>query len=592
MSFSRRQFIQLMGLASAAGMLPGCGSSTSSKKVPSDMYELPKFGNVSLLHITDTHAQLNPVYFREPNVNLGLHGAYGKAPHLVGDKLLSHFGIKPGTIEAHAFSYLNYTEAAQQYGKVGGFAHLATLVKKIRAERGDGNSLLLDGGDTWQGSGTALWTRGMDMVEACNKLGVDVMTGHWEFTYQDDEVLKNIEAFDGEFVAHNVQVKDEALFDYEFSDFSGFNEDSGHAFKPYTMREMGGVRVAVIGQAFPYTPIANPSRFMPHWTFGIQDQALQELVDEIRDTEKPELVVVLSHNGMDVDLKMASVVTGVDVILGGHTHDGMPAPSVVKNDKGVTLVTNAGSNGKFLGVLDLDVRNGKLMDFRYKLLPVFSNLIEPDAEMQAYIDDVRKPYLPRLNEELAEAGELLYRRGNFNGTFDQIICDAQRVVGDAQIALSPGFRWGTTVLPGQKITMEHIMDQTGTTYPETYIREMKGEEIKLILEDVMDNLFNKDPYYQQGGDMVRLSGMDYVCDPMASMGSRVTDMALDDGTSIEAGKSYKVAGWATVGSQSPGRPIWDVVADYLRDVKVAKVDKFNTPILKNVAGNQGLADYS
>ena len=592
MSFSRRQFIQLMGLASAAGMLPGCTSGTSSKKVPADMYELPKFGNVSLLHITDTHAQLNPVYFREPNVNLGLHGAYGKAPHLVGDKLLSHFGIKPNTIEAHAFSYLNYTEAAQKYGKVGGFAHLATLVKKIRAERGDGNSLLLDGGDTWQGSGTALWTRGMDMVGACNKLGVDVMTGHWEFTYQDDEVLKNIDAFNGEFIAHNVQVKDEALFDYEFSDFSGFNEDSGHAFKPYTMREMGGVRVAVIGQAFPYTPIANPSRFMPHWTFGIQDQALQELVDEIRDTEKPELVVVLSHNGMDVDLKMASVVTGVDVILGGHTHDGMPAPSVVKNDKGVTLVTNAGSNGKYLGVLDLDVRGGKLMDFRYKLLPVFSNLIEPDAEMQAYIDDVRKPFLGQLNEELAEAGELLYRRGNFNGTFDQIICDAQRVVGDAQIALSPGFRWGTTVLPGQKITMEHIMDQTGTTYPETYIREMKGEEIKLILEDVMDNLFNKDPYYQQGGDMVRLSGMDYVCDPMAGMGSRVSEMALDDGSRIEASKSYKVAGWATVGSQSPGRPIWDVVADYLRDVKVAKVDKFNTPVLKNVAGNPGLAKYS
>jgi sulfur-oxidizing protein SoxB len=592
MSFSRRQFIHLMGLAGAAGMLPGCNSGPANKKVPSDLYEVPKFGNVSLLHITDTHAQLNPIYFREPNVNLGLHGALGKAPHLVGDKLLSHFGIKPGTIEAHAFTYLHYTEAAEQYGKVGGFAHLATLIKKVRSDRGNGNSLLLDGGDTWQGSGTALWTRGMDMVGACNKLGVDVMTGHWEFTYQDEEVLKNIAAFNGEFVAHNVTVKDDALFDYEFSDFEGFNEDTGHAFKPYTMREMGGVRVAVIGQAFPYTPIANPSRFIPHWTFGIQDQALQELVDQIRDSEKPDLVVVLSHNGMDVDLKMASVVSGVDVILGGHTHDGMPAPSVVKNAKGVTLVTNAGSNGKFLGVLDLDVRDGKLKDFRYKLLPVFSNLIEPDAEMQAYIDEVRKPFLGQLNEELAVAGELLYRRGNFNGTFDQIICDAQRVVGDAQIALSPGFRWGTTVLPGQKITMEHVMDQTGTTYPETYVREMKGEEIKLILEDVMDNLFNADPYYQQGGDMVRLSGLDYVCDPLASMGSRVSEMALDDGTRIEANKSYKVAGWATVGSQSPGRPIWDVVADYLRDVKVAKVEKFNTPILKNVTGNPGLADYS
>ncbi len=592
MSFSRRQFIQLMGIAGAAGMLPGCNPGSSGRKAPSDLYEVPKFGNVSLLHITDTHAQLNPVYFREPNVNLGLGQAHGRAPHLVGHKLLDHFGIKPGSIEAHAFTYLNFNDAANKYGKVGGFAHLATLVNRVRSERGDGNSLLLDGGDTWQGSGTALWTRGMDMVGACNRLGVDIMTGHWEFTYNDDEVLKNIDAFKGEFLAQNVRVTDDALFDYRFSDFSGFDEDTGHAFKPYSMRETGGVRVAVIGQAFPYTPIANPSRFIPDWTFGIKDSDLQELVDEIRENEKPDVVVVLSHNGMDVDLKMASIVTGVDVILGGHTHDGMPAPSIVKNPGGQTLVTNAGSNGKFLGVMDLDVRGGKVQDFRYRLLPVFSNLIEPDAAMQSFIDEVRKPYLGQLTEELAEAGELLYRRGNFNGTFDQIICDAQRVVGDAQIALSPGFRWGTTVLPGQKITMEHVLDQTGTTYPETYVREMSGEEIKLILEDVMDNLFNEDPYYQQGGDMVRVSGLDYACDPTESMGKRVSEMALDDGTPIEPTKKYKVAGWATVGSQSPGRPIWDVVADYLRDVKVTKVGKLNTPKLKNVEGNPGIADYS
>ncbi len=593
MSFSRRQFIQLMGIAGAAGMLPGCDMpGKESSKAPADLYEVPQFGNLTLMHITDTHAQLNPIYFREPNVNLGIGAAEGKAPHLVGEKLLQHFGVKPGGIESHAFTYLNYADAAQKYGKVGGFAHLATLVKRLRAERSHGNTLLLDGGDTWQGSGTALWTRGMDMVEACNKLGVDIMTGHWEFTYMDEEVLKNIAAFKGEFVAQNVKVNEVALFDYKFADFADFNEDSGHAFKPYTMRTMNGVRVAVIGQAFPYTPIANPSRFIPDWTFGIRDDDMQALIDEIRENEKPDVVVVISHNGMDVDLKMAEVVSGIDVILGGHTHDGMPAPTIVKNAGGKTLVTNAGSNGKFLGVMDLDVRDGKVRDFRYKLLPVFSNLIEPDAEMQAYIDGVRKPYLPQLNEELATAGDLLYRRGNFNGTFDQIICDAQRIVGDAQISLSPGFRWGTTVLPGQKITMEHVMDQTGTTYPETYVREMSGAEIKLILEDVMDNLFNQDPYYQQGGDMVRVGGMDYVCDPTAEMGKRVLDMALDDGTPIEAEKKYKVAGWATVGSQSPGRPIWDVVADYLRDVKEAKVTKLNTPKLKNVAGNPGLADYS
>ena len=589
MSISRRQFLQLMGMAGAAGMLPGVAFGGS--KAPSDIYELPQFGNLTLMHITDTHAQLNPVYFREPNVNLGLGSAYGKAPHLVGQNLLKHFGIKPNTLEAHAFTYLNYADAAHKYGKVGGFAHLATLVKRIRASRGENSSLLLDGGDTWQGSGTALWTRGMDMVGACNKLGVDIMTGHWEFTYMDEEVLKNIDAFQGEFVANNVRVKEDAMFDYEFADFAGYNEDTGNAFKPYTMRNMNGVRVAVIGQAFPYTPIANPSRFIPFWTFGIMDDEMQKVVDHVRENEKADVVVVLSHNGMDVDLKMASVVSGIDVIFGGHTHDGMPAPSVVKNPGGKTLVTNAGSNGKFLGVMDLDVKDGKVRDFRYRLLPVFSNLLAPDAEMAAYIEEVRKPYLGQLGEKLAVADDLLYRRGNFNGTFDQLICDAQRAVGDAQIALSPGFRWGTTVLPGQAITMEHIMDQTGTTYPETYVREMSGADIKLILEDVMDNLFNEDPYYQQGGDMVRVSGMDYVCEPGASMGKRVSEMTLDNGKRIEADKKYKVAGWATVGSQSPGRPIWDVVADYLRDIKVAKVDKLNTPVLKNVTGNPGIADY-
>ena len=368
MPISRREFIRLMSIAGAAGMLPvtACNGRAST-----DIYEMPKFGNATLMHITDTHAQLNPIHFREPNVNLGLGGAFGKAPHLVGEKLLRHFDISPRSIEAHAFTYLNFADEADKYGRVGGFAHLATLVKRIRASRGEGNSLLLDGGDTWQGSGTALWTRGMDMVGACNELGVDVMTGHWEFTYLDEEVLRNIGAFKGEFIANNVRVKEEAMFDYEFADFKDFNEDTGHVFKPYTIKELNGIRVAVIGQAFPYTPIANPSRFMPHWTFGILDSEMQITVDQVRETEKPDVVVLLSHNGMDVDLKMASHVTGIDVIFGGHTHDGMPAPTIVKNASGRTLVTNAGSNGKFLGVMDLDVRGGKMRDFRYRLLPGF-----------------------------------------------------------------------------------------------------------------------------------------------------------------------------------------------------------------------------
>ncbi len=587
MYLNRREFIRLMGLAGAAGLFPTAGWSANEDH--SKLYDMPAFGNARILHFTDCHAQLNPIYFREPSVNLGVGDAFGKAPHLVGERLLDQFGIAGGGIESHAYTYLDYEEAARTYGKVGGFAHLATLVKKMRAEYADGRSLLLDGGDTWQGSGTAYWTRGRDMVEACNRLGVDVMTGHWEFTYLAAEVLDNAEFFEGEFVSQNCKVKEDALFDYELADIGDFDEDTGHVFKPYTIREMGDLRIAVIGQSFPYTPIANPQRFIPDWTFGIDEEGMQETVDMARDEEKPDAVIVISHNGMDVDLKMASRVSGIDAIFGGHTHDGVPGAIPVSNSGGKTLVTNAGSNGKFLGVMDMDIRGKQLRDFRYRLLPVFSNLLPADGGMQNFVDGMRKPYIGRLSEELATADELLFRRGNFNGTFDQVICDALRIEGDAQISLSPGFRWGTTVLGGQTITMEHVMDQTCITYPETYVNEMNGETIKLILEDVADNLFNKDPYYQQGGDMVRVGGLDYVMDPLAGAGERISNMQLDDGTPIEASKIYKVAGWATVGSQSPGAPIWDVVADYLRRVKVARIDKLNTPKLKNVDGNPGIA---
>jgi len=575
-----------MGFAGAAGMLPRLDLQAGDDG--SALYDTPSFGNARILHISDCHAQLNPVYFREPNINIGVGDSRGKAPHLVGEHLLKHFGIARGGIEAHAYTYLNFAEAARVYGKVGGFAHLATLVNKMRAEAPLGRSLLIDSGDTWQGSGTAYWTRGRDMVEACNLLGVDLMTGHWEFTYQDIEVLDNAALFKGEFLAQNCKVRETALFDYQLADRGDFNEDSGRVFKPYTVREMGDLRIAVIGQAFPYVPIANPQRFIPDWTFGIQQEDMQALVDRVRDEESPHAVILLSHNGMDTDLKMAAQVRGIDAIFGGHTHDGMPAAVPVSNAGGKTLVTNAGSNGKFLGVMDMDIRGGKLRDFRYRLLPVFSNLLPADAQMSRYIAEARAPYLDRLQEKLSVAEELLYRRGNFNGTFDQIICDALRTESDAQIALSPGFRWGTTVLPGQAITMEHVMDQTCITYPETYAREMSGENLKLILEDVADNLFNKDPYYQQGGDMVRLGGMDYSIDPEADAGERIADMQLDDGTRIEASKNYKVAGWATVGSVSPGEPIWDLVARYLRRSDSARFAKLNTPKLKNVAGNPGI----
>lgn len=580
----RREFLTIMGAASAAGLLPVSAAGQSKD----DIYSLPSFGNARLLHFTDCHAQLEPVYFREPNVNIGIGAASGRPPHLVGAHLLEHTGIKSGTAKAHAFTYLDFTAAAETYGKVGGFAHLKTLVDRQRAEVADGHSLLLDGGDTWQGSATALWTRGKDMVEACNRLGVDIMTGHWEFTYQQDEILENISEFKGEFIAQNVFVTEEAMFD----DAPVYDEDTGHAFKPFTIREMGGRKVAVIGQAFPYTPIANPSRFIPDWSFGIRDSDMQELVNEIRAEHRPDAVIVLSHNGMDVDVKMASVVTGIDFILGGHTHDAVPKPVVVSNPGGKTVVSNAGSNGKFLAVLDLDLGEGKVNNYRYRLLPVFSKLLPADEGMQAYIDEVRRPFLDKLNEPLAVTESLLYRRGNFNGTFDQVICDAMREVGGAEIALSPGFRWGTSILPGQTITMERLMDQTAMTYPETYVRDMQGSELKMILESVADNLFHEDPYYQQGGDMVRVGGLSYSCDPGRSMGERIGDLSLHDGAPLSADKTYKVAGWATVGSKSPGPPIWDMVAEYLRDRKTIKIENVDTPRLINVAGNKGIADYA
>jgi len=581
----RREFLRLLAIAGAVGGAGGCAAG--SRTAGADLYGAPPFGQARLMHFTDCHAQLLPVYFREPNVNLGFADAFDRPPHLVGDALLQYASIEPHSRFAHAISHLDFTDAARLYGKVGGFAHLRTLVNRLRGEYAQGSSLLLDGGDTWQGSGTAYWTRGRDMVGACNLLGVDVMTGHWEFTYQDSEVVQNIDEFNGEFLAQNILLTDDAMFDGA----AAYDEDSGHVFRPYTLRHLGGRTIAVIGQAFPYTPIANPSRFIPDWTFGIRSAELQDLVNSIRDTHKPDAVILLSHNGMDVDLKLARVVSGIDAILGGHTHDGVPLPVIVANSAGKTIVTNAGSNGKFLGVLDLDFGVDGVQDFRYRLLPVFANLLAPDPEMQNYIATVREPYLETLEEPLAVADQLLYRRGNFNGTFDQIICDAQRAVGDSQIAFSPGFRWGTTILPGDSVTMERVLDQTCITYPETYVQEMTGEQIKLILEDVCDNLFNPDPFYQQGGDMVRVGGMNYVCEPKAGAGQRISGMTLEDGTLLDANKRYRVAGWATVGSQASGPPIWEVVATYLKDAKIAGADTLNTPVLKGVTSNPGLAEY-
>ncbi len=576
---NRREFIQLLSLASAAGLLPHSVWSNSKQA-----YELPAFGNTRLLHFTDCHAQLMPIYFREPHVNIGLGESFGRAPHLVGRSLIKQFNLENDPRLSHAFTHLHFEEAAQTFGKVGGFAHLATLVKQLRSAAGENQSLLLDGGDTWQGSGTALKTQGMDMVGACNLLGVDVMTGHWEFTYQDQQVLDNIEAFNGDFVAQNVFATEEAMFD----GVEVYDEDSGHVFPPYTIKELAHSRVAIIGQAFPYTPVANPKRFIPDWTFGINEAELQSLVNHIRTQHTPDAVVLLSHNGADVDIKMAGAVTGIDVIMGGHTHDGIPQALEIKNSSGMTLVTNGGSNGKFIGVMDLDIKQGKVKGYQYKLLPVFSNLLEADKDMQQYINKVREPHLDWLTETLGTTETTLYRRGNFNGTFDQLICDALREQNYAQISLSPGFRWGTTLPVNQSITMEHVLDQTCMTYPETYRREMSGKMLKLVLEDVCDNLFNPNPYYQQGGDMVRVGGMNYTCKPKQAIGHRIENMTLDDGTPIDDNKNYTVAGWATVNDKAPGPPVWEQVADYIKHQDSVKITKLNTPKLIGVENNPGI----
>jgi sulfur-oxidizing protein SoxB len=568
----RREFMQVLAVAAAAGMPLAHRAALAGNATGADaLYHVPAFGNVSFLHFTDCHAQLRPIYFREPSLNLGVAEATGRPPHLVGEHLLKHFGIEPKTAQAHAFTALNFTQAAQAYGKVGGFAHLATLVKRLRASRP--HAWLLDGGDTWQGSATALWTKGQDMVDACKLLGVDMMSPHWEFTLGADRVQEIVKKDFGDklaFLAHNVHTTD-------FED---------QVFQPYVMRSMNGVPVAVIGQAFPYTPIANPRHMVPDWSFGIKDDKLQGWVDEAR-SKGAQAVVVLSHNGMDVDIKMASRVTGVDAILGGHTHDGVPAPVIVSNAGGKTLVTNAGSNGKFLGVLDFDVRGGKVQDFRYRLLPVFANLLPADPTMQVHIDKVRAPYATKLDEQLATSEGLLYRRGNFNGTWDQLIVDALMDVKGAQIAFSPGFRWGTSILPGQAITRDHLMDQVAITYPATTLTNMTGAMIKTVLEDVCDNLFNPDPYYQQGGDMVRVGGLQYTCDPLADSGKRISDMRLG-GKAIEADKTYKVAGWAPVAQGASGTPIWEVMETYFKANPVIKPRQPNVPKLNGMAGNAGM----
>ncbi|MGB5275834.1 MAG: 5'-nucleotidase C-terminal domain-containing protein [Gammaproteobacteria bacterium] len=627
----RREFLKLLSAGAAAGTFPwlvSCGSDASATPLPKDFYSVPKRGNVRILHCTDFHGQLNPVFFREPNVNLGMGDAFGRPPHMVGKQFLKEMGLKENTPESHAYTYLNFNKDAPRFGRMGGMAHMKTLCDKLREQMGGReNTLMLDGGDLWQGSGTSLWTRGVDMVEASNILGIDVMVGHWEFTYREDEVLSNVALFKGDFIGQNVRVKEDSLMDdgyaklVETYDGRGlFDEDTGHAFQPYVIREVGGARICVVGQAFPRTANANPQEFFPDWSFGLREDDMIELVEGIREDEKPDAIVLLSHNGMDVDIKMAERVPGLNAVFGGHTHDGVPKPVKVKNVEGNECwVTNAGSNGKFLGVMDFDIDGGKIKSMNYKMLPIFAEALPADKELQAYINQLRntkydetiiesrvkkmyfnksrlgKTYKEILDEKLAIADRTLYRRGNFMGTWDQVLCNALREEYGADIALSAGVRWGTTTLEGDWITMEHVMTQCSMTYAETYVSEMTGRDLLNILEQVADNLFDPDPYLQSGGDMVRVGGLDYTIDPSKPLYERITDARLDNGHLIEAEQTYKVAGWAQVNRTPEGRLMWDVVRDYILKNRgkdnVLKLAKINHPKLVGVMKDPGIADY-
>ena len=571
---NRREFLQVM----AAAYLAGFTNKLSAKNITN--YNHPFSSDIRLLHITDTHAQLSPSFFREPNINLGTGSNRNVPPHIVGDNFLKYYGLD-GSFNKYLYSYINFNELAKKYGKFGGYAHLKTAIDHLRNES-NGNSLLLDGGDTWQGSAVSLFESGRDMVEASNILGVDVMTGHWEFTFGEDQFIKNIKNFNGEFVANNVFLNDEAIF----NDVPSY-DDENHYQKPYTIKEVNGKQIAIIGQAFPYTPIANPSRYVSNLTFGIREQELQETVDKVKDKYKPALVVVLSHNGIDVDKKLASRVNGIDIIFGGHTHDAVPKPIVIKNNNGKTLVTNSGCNGKFISFVDIKF-SGKSYTYNYNLIPILSNEVKPNQQMQSFIDSVSNPYKKLLSETIGYADDTLYRRSNFNGTFDDLLCDSMNVVLDSEISLSPGFRWGPSLTPNQPITMSDIYNHTAITYPNTYVRSMTGETIKNVLEDVADNIFNIDPYLQQGGDMVRTRGIKYTINPRNKMNKRIEKLRLNNNIEIKPNKEYKVSGWASVNNIEEGKPIWDITKEYLKAVGTYKVDQSQKIKIINEDGNIGI----
>ena len=557
---SRRDFLQVGMAASALIGADGFGQwsrlAAQQKLTQDQLLQFDTFGNVSLIHITDIHAQMKPIYFREPSVNLGVGGNKGAVPHVTGADFRNLYGINDGSPSHYALSSGDFSALAQGYGRVGGLDRVATVIKAIRADRPD--AILLDGGDTWHGSMTCYKTAGQDMVNVMNLLAPDAMTFHWEFTLGSERVQEIVESLPFAALGQNI-------FDTEW-------DEPAPLFPPYKMFERGGTKIAVIGQAFPYMPIANPGWMFPEYSFGIRDENMQAMVDQVR-AEGAECVVVLSHNGFDVDKKMASIVSGIDVILSGHTHDALPEPALA----GQTIIVPSGSNGKFVSRVDLDIRDGRMMGFRHKLIPIFSDVITPDAEVAALIDAERAPFVAELSEVIGQTDSLLYRRGNFNGTWDDLICDALLSERDAEIALSPGVRWGPSLVQGQDITREDIFNVTSMTYGKAYRSEMTGETLKAILEDVADNIFNPDPYYQQGGDMVRTGGLGYRIDISKPQGERISNMTfLKTGEALDPARSYVIAGWASVNPETEGPLIWDVVEDHIRKLGTVSLQPNNS----------------
>ncbi len=558
---SRRDFLQVSMAASALYGASGFGNwarlAAQQSLTQDQLLEFETFGNISLIHVTDIHAQLKPIYFREPEINLGIGDARGQMPHVTGAAFRKAYGIEEGSPSAYALTYNDFSALAKTYGRVGGLDRVSTVINAIRADRPD--ALLLDGGDTWHGSYTCYQTAGQDMVNVMNALKPDAMTFHWEFTLGSDRVNEIVEGLPFAALGQNI-------FDAEW-------DEPAELFQPYKFFDRGGAKVAVIGQAFPYMPIANPGWMFPEYSFGIRDENMQAMVDEVRDAGA-DVVVVLSHNGFDVDKKMAGRVQGIDVILSGHTHDALPEPVLV----GKTHIIASGSNGKFVSRVDLDVRDGQMMGLKHKLIPIFSDVIAPDPAITALINDQRAPYEAALSEVIGKTDSLLYRRGNFNGTWDDLICDALINEREADIAMSPGVRWGPSILPGQDITREDIWNVTSMSYPNAYRTEMTGEFIHVILEDVGDNLFNPDPYYQQGGDMVRVGGLGYRIDVTKPQGQRISEMTLlKTGEAIDPSKTYVVAGWASVNEGTEGPPIWDVVENHIRNLGTVTVQE-NTSV--------------